>query len=131
MVGIEKEYCQIKLYFEPSFDKKTTGIFKVLPGHEISGDMTTASGSIMPLNFNDEETLEPSHHDEGNPLSLSNISFNEPSSPINNSSEQKGALEEEKQEASIKFRKSSTMRPGGIPKKNTSRLELLNQFQSS
>ena len=83
----------MKLFFDPNFDKKVGQIFKVQKAgqSDFSGDITTASGLI----FNEEETGEPggAHADDGNPLSLSNISFNEPSSPINNSAEGK---EEEK-----------------------------------
>ena len=83
------------MHFEPHFDKKTANIFRVLKAgqFENSNDMTTAT---MPLIFNEEETVEPGHHinDDGNPLSFSNLSFNEPPSPINHSNEHK--LEEDK-----------------------------------
>ena len=96
----------MRLYFEPDLEKKLGAIAKVIGvgQSEYSGDYTTASGSFLPpFSFNEEEELHDGSnpaavikHSSGNqqnlltqnngadePLNLSNISFNETGSPIN------------------------------------------------
>jgi len=85
-------YNQIKLQFDPNFEKKLVNIAKIITinNHtDSSADITNASQSFLPpFSFNDEEEVnenisQPVNTESG--LNLSNISFNEVSSPINES----------------------------------------------
>lgn len=90
---LESAYSQVKFYFDPNLEKKLGAIAKVYterPGGglshpEFSGDFTTVSGSFLPP-FEEEGDNEGVTHMNkglGGALNLSNISFNEPNSPIN------------------------------------------------
>lgn len=88
--GLESAYSQVKLHFDPNLEKKLVGIARVSTGqNEFSGDFTTNSGSFLPpFSFHEEEEcnegLNQVKQSMGNDaLNLSNISFNEPASPIN------------------------------------------------
>lgn len=80
--GLEASYNQVKVHFEPNLDKKLAGIAKVFSSNgEFSGDFTTNSGSFLPpFSFNEEDERAKQETDV---LNLSNISFTDPSSPIN------------------------------------------------
>jgi len=68
--GMETQYSQVKLVFEPNFEKRLQGIAKVLgPGQtaEYSGDYTTNSQSFLPpFSFNEKEDNEGSVNNENN-----------------------------------------------------------------
>ena len=84
----------MKVNFEPNLEKKLAPICKVIgigqTNNDSNGcDYTTASASFLPPFSGEEvETLDGKignngEDGSGNPLSLSNISFNESPSPIN------------------------------------------------
>ena len=95
--GLESTYNLVRLSFDQHFDRKLVNIARVLgPGQtESSSDMTTASASFFPpFSFNEDEDVvqmdvvasnmtQPVSQDNG--LNLSNISFNEITSPCNDS----------------------------------------------
>lgn len=91
--GMEQAYSQVKVHFDPALEKKLQGIARVVccnNPNEVSGDLTTNSGSFLPpFSFNEEEEVNNeglSHVKQtiaNDALNLSNISFNEAPSPIN------------------------------------------------
>eukprot|EP00347_Sterkiella_histriomuscorum_P008603 403344461 len=90
--GFETQYNQVKLSFDQTFEKKLQNIAKVIgPGQQDFSikDQTTASASFLPpFSFILEEEItenisQPINAESG--LNLSNISFNELTSPCNDS----------------------------------------------
>lgn len=83
--GIDKSYSKVTLSFDSDVEKKLNGIAKVkkeepLPQQDYGGDLTTN----LPLSFGEDPELHHTAADgSGNPLSISEISFNEAPSPIN------------------------------------------------
>jgi hypothetical protein len=96
--GMEASYNQVKVHFEPNLEKKLANIAKVFTSNgELSGDYTTNSGSFLPpFSFNEEDERVKQETDA---LNLSNISFTEPSSPINQTSNNLLEKEETKEAA--------------------------------
>jgi hypothetical protein len=72
--------------FEPNFERRLLNLAQIIGHGENSYDYTTNSQSFLPqLSFTNEEETgvnNPSSIIPGG-LNISNISFNEPSSPIN------------------------------------------------
>ena len=89
--ALESSYNQVKFYFETNLEKKLGAIARVYtdkPGGqtELSGDFTTVSGSFLPTfeeEFNNEGVTHMNKGLGDGALNISNISFNEPNSPIN------------------------------------------------
>lgn len=113
--GLDSQYKQVRLWYEsPSnFEKKIGMIAKVLgPGQNepSSTDVTTVSGSFLPpFSLNEFMAEEDSHQKtnqnrdvEESALNLSNISFDDPNSPINQTTNT------DKASHLSKFAKSST-----------------------
>lgn len=86
--GLEAQYSQVKVAFEPNFERRLVNLAHIIGFGQVenSYDFTTNSQSFLPqLSFTNEEESganNPSNIIPGG-LNISNISFNEPSSPIN------------------------------------------------
>eukprot|EP00347_Sterkiella_histriomuscorum_P020077 403339189 len=92
--GLDQSYGTVKVSFDPTVDKKLQNIAKVYCSngqqqHDISEDFTTHSGSFLPpfSQYEEEDLNDGIQHVKlglaNDALNLSNISFNEPASPIN------------------------------------------------
>ena len=113
LIGLENIYNQVKVAFDPNFDRRLVNLAQVVglgAQSENSGDFTTVSQSFLPqLSFTNEEdggaSVQPIP-----PLNISNISFNEPSSPINDrtSSTKTGDQTSVKKELPVKEEQKST-----------------------
>ena len=85
--GLEAQYSQVRVSFEPNFERRLVNLATIIGFGQVenSYDFTTNSQSFLPqLSFTNEEETganNPSNIIPGG-LNLSNISFNEPSSPI-------------------------------------------------
>jgi hypothetical protein len=99
LIGLDQQYNQVRVIFEPNFDKRLINLARVASGFpnqggsggvagvggENSGDFTTASQSFFPqLSFTNEEEggIQTNQIIPGG-LNISSISFIEPTSPIN------------------------------------------------
>jgi hypothetical protein len=119
----------VRLHFEQNVQNKFSLLGKVIGAEqsESSTEYTTVSESFIPiLSFNEEEEMMMHPDKSGGfeeTLNLSQISFTEPSSQINNSS---GNAKADKKNTS-----GEETRKSGIPKSSEKPTSKLGQFKKS